>query len=107
MAENATNNHQSSITDTSTNGAAKVKRTRKKSLPNVVNSANNAAEITIKAKVSTHAKSVTSADFPLFKPFVLSQESTDLYIKTTKNSIVNLSTGDRFASNVTGYLVII
>lgn len=107
MAENLANVSNTSDTNGLSNGAVKLKRARKKQLPAAVNSAINPSEITIKAKVSTHAQSVTSADFPLFKPFVLSQDSSVLYIKTTKNCIVDLSTGNRFSSNTTGYVVIL
>jgi len=89
------------------NGPTTKRRQPRKALPNAVQSNVTRGEITIKGKISSTPKSVAASDFPLFKSFLLSPESDELFIKTTKSSIVSLSTGDRFASNVTGYLVIL
>lgn len=85
----------------------KRKRQPRKALPNAAPSNTSRGELTIKGKISSTPKSVAASDFPLFKTFLLSPESDELFIKTTKGSIVSLSTGDRFASSVTGYLVIL
>ena len=96
------------LSNTNTGGnETKRKRQPRKALPNAVQSNVTRGEITIKGKISSTPKSVSATDFPLFKSFLLSPESDELFIKTTKSSIVSLSTGDRFASNVTGYLVIL
>ena len=89
------------------NGSIKRKRPPRKALPNAVQSNSSRGEITIKGRISSTPKSVAGSDFPLFRTFLLSPESDELFVKTTKSSIVSLSTGDRFASNVTGYLVIL
>lgn len=107
MAENATNSTNLSSNSTDTNGATKRKRPPRKPLNNATSANTSRAELVIKGKISSTAKSVSASDFPLFRTFVLSPEADELFIKTTKNSIISLSTGDRFASNVTGYLVIL
>lgn len=107
MAENTLNSTNTGAKSNESNGAAKSKRPPRKALNNVTSANSTRAELTIKGKISSTAKSVASSDFPLFKTFVLSPEADELFIKTTKNSIISLSTGDKFASNVTGYLVIL
>ena len=107
MADNQVNSTQISNNGSDTNGAVKRKRPPRKALANATSANTSRAELTIKGKISSTAKSVSASDFPLFRTFVLSPEADELFIKTTKNSIISLSTGDRFASNVTGYLVIL
>lgn len=107
MVENSNNLTNAEVNNSNTNEAPKRQRTPRKALPNAVQSNSSRGEITIKGRISSTPKSVASSDFPLFKSFLLSPESDELFIKTTKGSIVSLSTGDRFASNVTGYLVIL
>lgn len=107
MAENSTNLTNASNNNSNTNGTVKRKRTPRKALANATSANTSRAELSIKGKISSTAKSVADSNFPLFRTFVLSPEADELFIKTTKNSIISLSTGDRFASNVTGYLVIL
>ena len=107
MAENATNLNNLSLNSSDINGTVKRKRSPRKALANATSANTSRAELVIKGKISSAAKSVADHNFPLFRTFVLSPEADELFIKTTKNSIISLSTGDRFASNVTGYLVIL
>lgn len=107
MAEDTLNSTNTGANSNESNGAAKGKRQPRKALNNVISSNSTRAELVIKGKVSSSAKSVAATDFPLFRTFVLSPEADELYIKTTKSTIISLSTGDKFASNVTGYLVIL
>jgi Flp pilus assembly protein TadG len=107
MSETSGNYANTPLSQADTNGAAKRKYPKRKPLSNAIQSNTTRTELTIKGKVSTTPKSVSASDFPLFRTFVLSPEADELFIKTTKNSIISLSTGDRFASNVTGYLVIL
>jgi hypothetical protein len=107
MPETPGSYDKTTLSQADNNGTAKKKYPKRKPLSNAVQSNATRTELTIKGKVSSTPKSVSASDFPLFKTFVLSPEADELFIKTTKNSIISLSTGDRFASNVTGYLVII
>lgn len=90
-------------TDTST--TPKRKRNPRKALPNATSSPTNRSELTIVGRISGTPKAVSASDFPLFRTFVLNLESSELFIKTTKNSIISLSSGDKFSSSVTGFLV--
>jgi hypothetical protein len=91
----------------SSNGAIKRKYPPRKALPSAVQSNSTRGELLIKGRISTTPKAVSGNDFPLFRTFILSPEADELFVKTTKNSIISLSTGDRFSSNTTGYLVIL
>ncbi|WP_324985866.1 hypothetical protein [Nostoc sp.] len=107
MPEDSLNLTNSNTGGSDTKGETKRKRQPRKALPNAVQSNVTRGELSIKGKISSTPKSVASNDFPLFKTFLLSPEGDELFIKTTRSSIVSLSTGDRFASNITGYLVIL
>ncbi|GAX46257.1 hypothetical protein NIES4075_72780 [Tolypothrix sp. NIES-4075] len=96
---------QSNNTDNSTQ--AKRKRLPRKALPSAVQSNTNRSELTIKGRISSAAKAVSASDFPLFRAFILSPDADELFVKTTKNTIISLSTGDRYSSSCSGYLVIL
>lgn len=104
------------ITDTSLNSSSingvnssqdRPKRKPKKEYQAPVQSNDARTVLTIQVKISNTPKSCSDSNFPLFRPFVLSQESDVLYIKTSKRCIVNLSNGEKFSPNVSGYLVIL
>lgn len=107
MANQDISLNNASPASTDSNGSTKPKRTPRKSLPNAVQSNAVRGQRDITIKIASTPKSVAASDFPLFKPFLMSPESDELFIKTTKHTVVSLSTGDRFASNITGYLVIL
>jgi hypothetical protein len=87
--------------------ATSTKKRHRKQLATAIQSNSTRAEISIKGRISSSPKAVSSNDFPLFRAFLLSVESDELFVKTSKNSIVSLSTGDKFSSAVSGYLVIL
>jgi hypothetical protein len=102
--------------NTTTNGSAnqadilaspKAKRSHRKALPIANQPSSNRSEFLLKGWISSTPKAVSSGDFPLYKPFLLKPDSDELFIKITKNSIISLSTGDKFQSNTSGYLVIL
>lgn len=93
--------------DTANLGRVKHKKRLRKQYASPIQSNESRTILTIQAKVSSTPKSCSDSSFPLFRPFVLSQESDVLYIKTSKRCIVNLSNGEKFSPNVSGYLVIL
>lgn len=107
MPENTDN----SINTQSINGVNssqnKSKRRPKKQYQPPVQSNESRTILVIQAKVSNTPKACSDNSFPLFRPFVTSQESDVLYVKTSKRCIVNLSNGEKFSPNVSGYLVIL
>ena len=107
MPEDLHNLTSASTNNSSNNGTTKRKRPPRKALPSAVQSNSTRSELLIKGRISTTPKAVSGNDFPLFRTFILSPEADELFVKTTKNSIISLSTGDRFSSNTTGYLVIL
>ena len=107
MAENLVNVSNASNNGSDNNSTVKRKHPPRKALPSAVQSNSTRGELVIKGRISSTPKAVSGNDFPLFRTFILSPEADELFVKTTKNSIISLSTGDRFSSNTTGYLVIL
>lgn len=54
---------------------------------------------------SPSALDVDSSKFPLYKAFTLTQDSLEVFVKVDRNTIVNTSTGQRYAATGKGYLV--
>ena len=102
------------ITPNTTNGVGeltpnttkiKPKKRQRIALPSPIQSNDSRKELSIKGKVSNTPQSVSSGEFELYIPFVLSPESDEIYIKITKNKVVSLATGNKYSSACTGYKV--
>lgn len=105
MAENTQSLSNGSAVDTANSPQIKPKRRQRLPLPSPIQSNDSRNEIDIKARVSNTPQSVSGKDFELYTPFVLSQESDEIYIKITKNKIVSLATGNKFSTACTGYKI--
>lgn len=103
-------NPQTTTDPNALNGASKSqalpKKQRRRALPNATASSIARAEVTIKAVVSSTPKSVSDDAFPLYRLFALDASGNgELFIKISKVRIVNVSTGDFYNPNVSGYLL--
>jgi hypothetical protein len=107
MAENTETSLNASGINGANSSQSKSQRRPKKQYQPPVQTNESRTILTIQAKVSNTPKSCSDTNFPLFRPFVTSQESDVLYIKTSKRCIVNLSNGEKFSPNTSGYLVIL
>lgn len=105
MPENTQSLSNGSSLDTANLQQIKPKRRQRIPLPSPIQSNDSRNEIDIKARVSNTPQSVSSKDFELYTPFVLSPESDEIYIKITKNKIVSLATGNKFSTACTGYKI--
>jgi len=105
MPENTQNLTNGLAVDAASSLKTKSKRRQRTQLPSPIQSNDSRNELQIKIKVSSTPQSVSSKDFELYAPFVLSPDSDEIYIKITKNKIVSLATGNKFSTACTGYKV--
>lgn len=106
MAEHPINTTEPNTLNGASKQQATPKKTRRNHLPTAVQSSTSRTEITLKATVSSTPKSVAADSFPLYRLFSLDSTGTgEIYVKVSKVRIVNISTGDVYNSQVSGYLL--
>ncbi|ARV59511.1 hypothetical protein BZZ01_13525 [Nostocales cyanobacterium HT-58-2] len=83
----------------------KVKRIRQLPVANAMPQERQKHTLTL--VVEPNALPISDKKFPLYRPFVLNPQSTDVWLKVSRSEIRNLSTGAAANANANGHLVVL
>lgn len=88
------------------NGIAKAQVKHRKALPTPMQGHSKTLDpLEMRAFVTGTAINIAEKRFPVYGLFVLSVESREIFIKTSKAECVSLTSQQRFSTNVQGYPV--